>query len=165
VTRSGWTLLLAVLFCLAVTAGCTTPADGRAAPVSNNGVGTLRDGAMQTAEQTAVALLSVDHRDPEAGYDRLLTLLTDPARQEWAQRRGAYLAPITESGAVTTEAVVQASGVAALDPAAGTATVLVAATATVSHQQAAPQRRRYRLQMSLIHTPDGWQVSQLQILQ
>ncbi|MFN2495832.1 MAG: hypothetical protein ABR608_07980 [Pseudonocardiaceae bacterium] len=164
--RAGRALALTALLCLAAAQGCTTPVDGGAAPVAENGIGELRDGAVQAAEQAAVALTSLDHRDPEAGYDRLLELLTDPARQEWAQRRAEFLTPITSSGAVTSAAVVRSSGVAALDPAAATATVLVAAAATVSSQQrATPEQRRYRLQMSLIRTPAGWKVSQLQVLQ
>lgn len=201
VTRAGRRLLLAVLICLAAAQGCTAPAPLRAAPTvenptadnpmvdnptadnpevnnDDNDVGELRDGAVASAEQAAIMLASLDHRDPQAGYDRLLELLTEPARQEWEQRRGEYLAPIMASGAVTSAAMVQASGVAALDPAAGTATVLVAATATVSstaaastaavaavEQPAPPMKRHYRLRMSVIRTPAGWKVAQLQILQ
>ena len=178
-THVGRSVVLAVLIGLAAAQGCATtadrggaPADGGGAtvdgghgPVTGNRLGELRDGAVAAAEQTAVALMSLDHRDPEEGYDRLLELLTEPARQEWEQRRGEYLAPITASGAVTSEPAVRASGVAALDPATATATVLVAATAAVSSSQAAAvEKRRYRLQMSLIRTPAGWRVSQLQIL-
>lgn len=124
-----------------------------------------RDAAVRATEQTAVAVISLDHRDPEAGYDRLLDLLTGPARQEWEQRRVEYLA-MTTSDVVTVEnTAVVASGMAALDPAGATATVLVNAIAEVATKQATqPAKRRYRLQLSLVRTADEWQVSQLQFV-
>lgn len=169
---AGRTLALALtaLLCLA---GCSTAADGPAAPVAGSTTAELRDGtaaelrdaAVQAAERTAVALVSLDHRDPDAGYDRLLDLLTGPARQEWEQRRVEYLAMITSDAVTAERAAVKASGVAALDPAGTTATVLVAATAEVSTNQApTPETHRYRLRMSLIQAAAEWKVSQLQFV-
>ncbi|MGH3938726.1 MAG: hypothetical protein ACRDTG_08825 [Pseudonocardiaceae bacterium] len=163
-------LALAALLCLA---GCSTTMDGQTTPVAGDAAtelrdstaGDLRDVAVQAAEQTAVALTSLDHRDPGAGYDRLLALLTDPARQEWEQRRIEYLGTLTSDVVTVNSAAVEASGVSALDPAGPTATVLVAAIAEVSTAQAPqPVKRRYRLQMSLVQTPAEWKVSQLQFV-
>lgn len=147
---------------------CSTEAGGPApapAPTAGERTAELRDTAVRAAEQTAIAATSLDHRDPEAGYDRLLALLTGPALGEWEQQRAERLAAIT-SGAVTAEhAAVTSSGVAALDPAAPTATVLVAATAAVADKQTpAAQERRYRLRMSLIRTAGEWKVSELQFV-
>jgi hypothetical protein len=151
-------LALAVLICLGMLGaaqGCSTPTTpGAPQPTAGNG----------PAERTAVALVSLDHRDPEAGYDRLLDLLANPARQEWEQRRAEYLAPLV-SDAVTATDVARTSGVAEFDPAARTATVLVAATATVTTDQApAGDDRRHRLRMSLVDTPAGWKVSELRFV-
>ncbi|MGH3914943.1 MAG: hypothetical protein ACRDTC_16275, partial [Pseudonocardiaceae bacterium] len=166
VISAGRILVLALVLLLGL-AGCSTAEDGPAASAAGSITAEQRDAtteqwrdaAVRAAEQTAVALVSLDHRDPEAGYDRLLELLTDPARQEWEQRRAEYLAPIT-SDVVTTElAAVTASGVAALDPAGTIATVLVAATATISTTRAPePDERRYRLRMSLTRAVDEWKV-------
>lgn len=163
-------LALVALLCLA---GCSTTVDGPATPVTgstatelrDNTAAELRDAAVRVAEQTAVAVTSLDHRDPDAGYDRLLALLTDPARQEWEQRRVEYLAMITSDVVTVESAAVEASGVVALDPAGTTATVLVAAIAEVSTAQA-PQsaKRRYRLQMSLVQPAAEWKVSQLRFV-
>jgi hypothetical protein len=161
-------LALAVLICLGMLGaaqGCSTPTTpGAPQPTAGNGPAELRDAAVDVAERTAVALVSLDHRDPEAGYDRLLDLLANPARQEWEQRRAEYLAPLV-SDAVTATDVARTSGVAEFDPAARTATVLVAATATVTTDQApAGDDRRYRLRMSLVDTPAGWKVSELRFV-
>lgn len=158
---------LAALICLAgiCLAGCSTEVDGPAAPVAGSTTGERRDAAVRVAEQTAVTLTSLDHRDPEAGFDRLLAALTGPARQEWEQRRAEYLATITSDALTSEDAAVDASGVAALDPAATTATVLVTATATVSTKQApAAEQRQYRLRMSLIREEADWKVTQLQFV-
>jgi hypothetical protein len=162
VTVTGRAFLLTALICLAASQGCAGPADGGASPVAGSDTGELRDEAVRVAEQAAVTLTSLDRLDGEAGYDRLLELLTDPARQEWEQRRAEYLATIM-SDAATSDSAVTASGVAAFDPAtAETATVLVAVTATVSTEQnATPDKLHHRLQLSLINTPAGWQISQL----
>lgn len=164
VISTGRTLALALVLLFGLV-GCSTAEDGPAASTADAPTVQWRDAAVRVAEQAAVTLVSLDHRDPEAGYDRLLELLTNPARQEWEQRRAEYLAPIT-SDVVTTElAAVTASGVAALDPAGTTATVLVAATATVSTVPAPePDERRYRLRMSLTRTADEWKVSELQMV-
>ncbi|MGH3931881.1 MAG: hypothetical protein ACRDTF_18120 [Pseudonocardiaceae bacterium] len=163
-------LALAALLCLA---GCSATVDESATPVAggtatelrDNTVAELRDAAVRVAEQTAVALTSLDHREPDAGYDRLLALLTDPARQEWEQRRVEYLGTLTSDVVTVQSAAVEASGVATLDPAGPTATVLVAAIAEVSAAQAPqPVKRRYRLQMSLVQTAAEWKVSQLQFV-
>ena len=163
-SATGRTLVLAALLCLAASPGCADPADGGAVPVAGSSTGELRDGVVRVAEQAAVAVTSLDHRDGEAGYDRLLELLTEPARQEWEQRRVDQLAMIVSDAAMS-ESVVTASGVAALDPTTATSTVLVAVTATVStNQSPAPEERRHRLTLSLISTPAGWKVSQLQFV-
>ncbi|MGQ0775919.1 MAG: hypothetical protein ACT4NY_16120 [Pseudonocardiales bacterium] len=148
--------------------------DGSAQPVPENtttersdaiATAERRDAAVQAAEQTAVALTSLDHRDPDAGYDRLLDLLTGPARQEWEQRRAEYLAPITSDVVTVERPAVTASGVAALDPAGTAATVLVSAVAEVSTNQApTPKKRFSRLQMSLVQTGAEWKVSQLRFV-
>lgn len=178
-TPAGGTLVLA-LAALLWLAGCSTEVAGPATPPvgpATAGRDTTtagqreattaeqRDAAVRAAEQAAVALTSLDHRDPEAGYDRLLGLLTGPARQEWEQRRAEYLAMITSDVLTVELAAVEASGVVALDPAGSTATVLVAATAMVSAKQVTePEKRHYRLRMSLVRTTAEWQVSQLQFV-
>lgn len=162
-SATGRTFVLAALICLAAAQGCAGPSDGGASPVPGSSTGEQRDEAVRVAEQAAVALTSLDHQDGEAAYDRLLGLLTGQARQEWEQRRDEYLAPIV-ADEVTSDGVVTASGVAALDP--SVVTVLVAVTATVStHQSPTPDKRRHRLTLSLISTPAGWKVSQLQFVE
>lgn len=173
-TRAG-ALSLLVLLCLS---GCSTAAeDAPARPTAGNtaendagddagsSAAELRDTAVRAAERTAVAVISLDHRDSGAKYDRLLALLSGPARQEWEQQRAERLAEIT-TGAVTAEAAaVTASGVAALDPGTPTATVLVAGTADVAEKTAPAQERRYRLRMSLTRDNAGeWTVSELQFV-
>jgi Mce-associated membrane protein len=157
-------VLIAVLISLVTAQGCATVVDGPAVPVAGSTTGELRDAAVQVAERTAVAVTSLDHRDPEGEFDRFLALLTGPARQEWEQRRGPYLAKI-KSAEETSAGSVMASGVAALDPPATTATVLVAATAMVTTNKVpTPEKRRYRLRMDLIRTAGAWKVSQLQMV-
>lgn len=164
-SATGRALVLAALICLVASPGCAGPVDGGASPVAGSSTGELRDAAVQVAEQAAVALTSLDYRDGEAGYDRLLEVLTGPARQEWEQRRVEQLATIV-SEAATSVGVATASGVASFDPAAATATVLVAVTATVTtNQSPTPTQRRHRLTLSLISTPAGWKVSQLQFVE
>lgn len=160
-------LAFAALICLG---GCSTAVDKPAGPVAGNRTAELRtvelrDAAVRVAEQTAVAVASLDHRDGDADYDRLLALLSGSARQEWERQRAEKLAALT-SDAVTAERVaVTVSGVAALDPAAPTATVLVAATARVAGKQApVAEEHRYRLRMSLTRTADEWKVSELQFV-
>jgi len=161
VSATARVLVLAALVCLAASQGCASTADGGALPVVGNSTAELRDESVQVAEQAAVALTSLDDRDGEAGYDRLLELLTGPARQEWEQRRAEL-----GSDTTTLDSVATTSGVAAFDPAAATSTVLVAVTTTVSTEQGAtPEERRHRLQLSLISTPAGWKVSQLQFVE
>ncbi|MGH3794669.1 MAG: hypothetical protein ACRDSP_07240 [Pseudonocardiaceae bacterium] len=163
--RQTLALAVAALICLATAQGCSTTVDGPAVPVAGNTTSDLRDTAVHVAEQTAIALTSLDHRDPDGGYDRLLALLTGPARQEWEQRRVDYLARIKSERVTANGAAIKASGVADLDPAATTATVLVASTAMVSTKQVpAQQKRRYRLRMDLIRSGAQWKVSQLQVV-
>ncbi len=165
-------LTLAALICLG---GCSTavdrppvdrpPVDSPAGPAAGNRTAELRDAAVRVAEQTAVAVASLDHRDGDADYDRLLALLSGAARQEWEQQRAEKLAALTSDAVTADRVAVKASGVAALDPAAPSATVLVAATARIAGKQApAPEEHRYRLRMSLTRTADEWKVSELQFV-
>lgn len=156
-------LAVAALICLAAVQGCSNTVDGPAVPVAGSTTGELRDGAVHVAEQAALTVTSLDHRNPDAGYDRLLALLTGPARQEWEQQRAGYLAKIGSDGVTVDSGAVKASGVADLDQAASTATVLVATTAMVSTKQAPTQeKRRYRWRMGLARTGAVWKVVQLQ---
>jgi Mce-associated membrane protein len=160
------TLALAIvgLVWLGAGQGCSTKVEGPATPVAGSTTSELRDAAVRVAERTAVVLTSLDQRDPDGGYDRLLALLTGPARQEWEQRRVGYLTKIKSEG-VTADGTVKASGVADLDPRVTTATVLVAATAMVATKQnPTAEKRRYRLRMELIRTGGEWKVSQLQLV-
>ncbi|HEU0088196.1 MAG TPA: hypothetical protein VFQ77_11210, partial [Pseudonocardiaceae bacterium] len=91
--RAGRAIALAALLCC--LASCSTATDGSPAPPPGTATAELRDGAVRAAEQAAVVLTSLDQRSAEAGYDKLLALLTGPARQEWAQRRADHLAPTT----------------------------------------------------------------------
>lgn len=161
------TLLLGMgLIGVGTLQGCSTAAPGEAQPAAENSTAERRDAAVRAAEQTAVALVSLDHRDPEQGYDRLLTMLTGPARTQWEQRRAEYLAPLIATNTVSSEAAVRESGVAALESDATTVTVLVVATATVtSDANPGPDDRNYRLRMSLVPVSDGWKVSDLQIVE
>lgn len=159
-----WRLALG-LVALIWVCGCSTEVDGPAAPVPGNSTAELRDTAVRAAEQTSIAVISLDGRDPEAGYSRLLPLLSDPARQEWEQQRGQRLAELRSDVVSVEQVVVTSSGVTALDPAAPTATVLVAAFARISTKQApVAQERRYRLRMSLARTAGEWKVSELQFV-
>ncbi|MGH4027230.1 MAG: hypothetical protein ACRDRV_21885 [Pseudonocardiaceae bacterium] len=168
-TRIGRRLALGLagLICsgLICVGGCSTEAGGPPAPAPGNRTAELRDTAVRAAEQTAVAVISLDRRDPEAGYARLLARLSGPARQEWEQQRAPRLAELTSDAVSVEQPAVTASGVAALDPAAPTATVLVAAGARVSSKQApVAQERRYRLRLSLDRTAGEWKVSELQFV-
>lgn len=163
-------LSLVTLTCLS---GCSTgtentppPASGNSAPEgAANSTAELRDTAVRAAERTAVAVMSLDRRDSGAKYDRLLDLLSGPARQEWEQQRTERLAGITADAVTAERATVTASGVAALDPATPSATVLAAGTAEVADKTApAAQERRYRLRMALTRTADEWTVSELQFV-
>lgn len=169
---------LLTLICLS---GCTAEGEDAPAPTTaeragsgardgaskdaGNSTAKLRDTAVHAAERTAVAVMSLDHRDPAAKYDRLLALLSGPARQEWEQQRAERLAEITSDAVTVERATVTASGVAALDPDTPAATVLAAGTAEVS-SKAAPtaQERRYRLRMSLTRTAGEWTVSELRFV-
>lgn len=153
---------LVVLICVS---GCSAESGAPAAPGPGNSTAELRDAAVRAAEQTAIAVTSLDRRDPETGYTRLLTLLSGPARLEWEQQRAQRLAELTSDAVSVEQAAVTTSGVAALDPAAPTATVLVAAGAKVSSKQSpAAQELRYRLRMSLTRATGTWTVSELQFV-
>lgn len=161
--RIGRTLALGLVALLCLS-GCSTEAGGPA-PAPGNSTAELRDTAVRTAEQTAIAVTSLDRRDPEAGYARLLALLSGPARQEWERQRTQRVAELTSDAVSVEHAAVTASGVAAFDPAAPTATVLVAADARVTSKQApAAQEQRYRLRMSLARTAGEWKVSGLEFV-
>lgn len=155
-------LTVVALICLS---GCSAGAGHPAAPAPGNRTTEARDAAVRAAEQAAIAVTSLDRRDPEAGYARLLRLLSGPARQEWEQQRAQRLAELTSDAVSVEQAAVTASGVAALDPAAPAATVLVAAGARVTSRQApVAQELRYRLRMSVTRATGTWTVSELQFV-
>lgn len=156
--------VFAVLLGVAAVQGCSTAQDnGPAAGEPENPTVALRDGAVQVAEQTVLTLISLDHREPEKGYDRLLGLMTGPAAQEWGQRRAEYVETLVSDVVTSEGAVIDASGVAAFDPAEPSAEVLVAAAAQVSTAQSPVEERRYQLRLLLVQTGDKeWKVSDLQ---
>lgn len=151
--------VLAVLAC--ASAAWFGIAWARAAGDESLDLAVTRDVVLRDARQAAINLNTLDFERVEPGLDLWQSSATGTLADEFRNNRQTYAAAITEAR-TRTEARVLEAAVAELDPAAGTARVLVAVDVTVNTQAQPPAERRQRLQMQMVRTEQGWKASAIE---
>lgn len=153
-----------VVAALAVIACCTAGWFGlswlRAANDESIALGIVRDSVLQDAQQAAINVNTLDHRQVQGGFELWEQSATGAALEEFRTNRDAYVRTVTESKTTST-ARVRDSAVAELDDRAGTALVLVGVDVTYTPEQREPSCVRQRLLLNMKRTPDGWKVEKL----
>lgn len=118
--------------------------------------------AVAAARAEVLALTSVSATTSEADVHKLLDGATDAFRDEFEKEAGAFREALTSAKVTSTGEVVSA-GLVDLD--GSEATVLVAASGTVSNEQArTPEPRNYRMKVDLQKVDDSWLVSGLEFV-
>ncbi len=132
----------------------------RAAHDEDIALGVVRDTALQDAQQAAINVNTLDHRQVQGGFELWEQSATGAALEEFRTNRDAYVRTVTESKTVST-ARVRDAAVADLDDRAGTALVLVGVDVTYTPEQREASCVRQRLQLNMNRTPDGWKVEKI----
>lgn len=118
--------------------------------------------AVAAAEREVVALISVSSATSRQDLDRVRAGATGDFGRELARQSTAFTSALRDHS-VHAQGRVVSSGLASLS--GSRATVLVAATGTVSNTAAtAPSSRTYRLRASLTRTAGRWLVSSLEFV-
>ncbi|TDQ04894.1 hypothetical protein [Labedaea rhizosphaerae] len=151
---AGAAVLLVVAVVLAVVSPAKTVA-GTPIAVVVNPVVAARDGAVAGASTAAPALTTADAADPEGTVDRMTRVATGPLLANLRTQRAHWVSQIRQSGMTATGEVLEVAP-SAVDPAAGTATVLVLVEVTTS-VDSSPRQQRMILDMS--RTPQGWKAA------
>lgn len=123
-------------------------------------LGVVRDTALQDAQQAAINVNTLDHRQVQGGFELWEQSATGAALEEFRTNREAYVRTVTESKTIST-ARVRDAAVADLDDRSGTARVLVGVDVTYTPEQREASCVRQRLLLDMKRTPDGWKVEKI----
>lgn len=117
----------------------------------------------QAAKATAVALLNIDYRDPQASFDAVSETATGAFLDQYVASSESLVELVTQYESVQTGDV-DSAAVSRLD--ADDASVLVAATGTVKNLQTGEdgQLRVYRILITLVHQDGAWLTNDLEFV-
>ncbi len=119
--------------------------------------------ALRAAEATAVALVNIDYRDPDASFDAVRGTSTGTFLEQYDASAGSLVDLVTQFESVLSGEVVS-SAVSSID--ADDATVLVATDGTVSNAQTGEdaQARNFRILVRLVREDDRWLTNDLEFV-
>jgi Mce-associated membrane protein len=120
----------------------------------------LRDQALQAGEQAVQNFNTLDYRKVAAGLALWEQSSTGPLRTEITKGRAQFERQIQQTKTITTARILDGA-LTALNPRAGTASIIVAVQITVTPANGSPVTKQSRLVGTLAKTPSGWKLSQL----
>src|SRR5215471_11111174 len=120
----------------------------------------LRDQALQAGEQAVQNFNTLDYRKVAAGLALWEQSSTGPLHTEISKGRAQFEQQIQQTKTVTTARVLDGA-LTALNPRAGTASIIVAVQITVTPANGSPVTKQSRLVGTLAKTASGWKLSQL----
>ncbi len=162
----GWLAepLVATALALAVLAALFAAWSGwsvyRASNAGPPAAAQLRDQVLQAGEQGVQNFNTLDYRHVAAGLALWEQSSTGPLHTEIVAGRAQFTRQIEQTKTVTTARILDAA-LTALNPRAGTASVIVAVQITVTPASGSPVTKQSRLLGTLARTPSGWKLSAL----
>jgi Mce-associated membrane protein len=120
----------------------------------------LRDQALQAGEQAVQNFNTLDYRKVAAGLALWEQSSTGPLRAEISKGRAQFEQQIQQTKTITTARILDGA-LTALNPQAGTASIIVAVQLTVTPASGSPVTKQSRLVGTLAKTASGWKLSQL----
>jgi len=120
----------------------------------------LRDQVLQAGEQAVQNFNTLDYRKVAAGLALWEQSSTGPLHTEISKGRAQFESQIQQTKTITTACVLDGA-LTALNPRAGTASILVAVQITVTPANGSPVTKQSRLVGTLAKTASGWKLSQL----
>ena len=120
----------------------------------------LRDQVLQAGEQAVQNFNTLDYRKVAAGLALWEQSSTGPLHTEIVAGRAQFTRQIEQTKTVTTARLLDGA-LTALNPRAGTASVMVAVQITVTPASGSPVTKQSRLLGTLARTPIGWKLSAL----
>lgn len=119
--------------------------------------------ALRAAEETAVALLNIDFRDPQASFDAVAESSTGTFLDQYVASSESLVELVTQYESVQTGEV-DSAAVSRIDD--DDATVLVAASGTVTNLQTGEdgQLRVYRILITLVDRDGTWLTEDLEFV-
>jgi len=120
----------------------------------------LRDQVLQAGEQAVQNFNTLDYRKVTAGLALWEQSSTGPLRTEISRGRTQFERQIQQTKTITTARILDGA-LTALNPRAGTASIIVAVQITVTPASGSPVTKQSRLVGTLAKTASGWKLSQL----
>lgn len=120
----------------------------------------LRDQVLQAGEQAVQNFNTLDYRKVAAGLALWEQSSTGPLHTEIIRGRTQFEQQIQQTKTITTARILDGA-LTALNPRAGTASIIVAVQITVTPANGSPVTKQSRLVGTLAKTASGWKLSQL----
>jgi Mce-associated membrane protein len=120
----------------------------------------LRDQVLQAGEQAVQNFNTLDYRKVAAGLALWEQSSTGALHAEIVSGHAQFTQQIEQTKTITTARILDAA-LTALNPRAGTASVIVAVQITVTPASGSPVTKQSRLDGTLARTPSGWKLSAL----
>ena len=120
----------------------------------------LRDQVLQAGEQAVQNFNTLDYRKVAAGLALWEQSSTGPLHTEISTGRAQFERQIKQTKTITTARILDGA-LTALNPRAGTASIIVAVQITVTPASGPPVTKQSRLAGTLTKTSSGWKLSQL----
>ena len=120
----------------------------------------LRDQVLQAGEQAVQNFNTLDYRKVAAGLALWEQSSTGPLHTEISKGRAQFERQIQQTKTITTARILDGA-LTALNPRAGTASIIVAVQITVTPANGSPVTKQSRLVGTLAKTASGWKLSQL----
>ena len=120
----------------------------------------LRDQVLQAGEQAVQNFNTLDYRRVAAGLALWEQSSTGPLHTEISKGRTQFEQQIQQTKTITTARILDGA-LTALNPRAGTASIIVAVQITVTPASGSPVTKQSRLVGTLAKTASGWKLSQL----
>jgi Mce-associated membrane protein len=132
----------------------------QAANAGPPGDGQARDHALQAGEQAVLNFNTLDYRHVRQGIGLWLQSSTGSLHSQVLRGRAQFEQEVRQAKTITTARVLDGA-VTALNPRAGTASVIVALQVTVIPPKGNPVVKQNRLAADLTRTASGWKLSAL----
>jgi Mce-associated membrane protein len=120
----------------------------------------LRDQVLQAGEQAVQNFNTLDYRNVAAGLALWEQSSTGPLHMEISSGRTQFERQIKQTKTITTARILDGA-LTALNPRAGTASIIAAVQITVTPASGSPVTKQSRLAGTLTKTSSGWKLSQL----
>jgi Mce-associated membrane protein len=120
----------------------------------------LRDQVLQVGEQAVQNFNTLDYRKVAAGLALWEQSSTGPLHTEIIKGRTQFERQIQQTKTITTARILDGA-LTALNPRAGTASIIAAVQITVTPANGSPVTKQSRLVGTLAKTASGWKLSQL----